>query len=47
MRVVILKLNVNDSMKVELIGILGNFSDTEEQKETKKRIEDNSKVSCC
>lgn len=38
MRVVILKLNVNDSMGVELIEILGNFSDIEEQRKLRKSL---------
>lgn len=38
MRVVILKLNVNNSVGVELIEILGNFSDTEEQRKLSKAL---------
>lgn len=38
MRVDILKLNVNNSVGVELIEILGNFSDTQEQRKLSKAL---------
>ena len=38
MRVVILKLNVNNSVGAELIEILGNFSDTQEQRKLSKAL---------